>query len=225
MIAYNPSIVTNGLVLYLDAANTKSYPGTGTTWYDLSGNGNNGTLVNGLTYNSANNGSLIFNGVDDYIKGPISTGLSESITIELYIKFLSSISNKIFFGIDTDAHLSLGIFVNPNGLTWYWNTGDAYATPFSNSPILTLNSWYHLAVSTASATNNANLFLNGNHVGVSNYKNTTTTGVGDKYQIGRYFNNTYWTNAEYSIFKIYNRALSATEIAQNFTAHRGRYGI
>jgi hypothetical protein len=62
-----PNIVTDGLVLYLDAANQKSYPGTGTTWNDLSGNGNNGTLVNGPTFNSDNNGSIVFDGVDDYV--------------------------------------------------------------------------------------------------------------------------------------------------------------
>ena len=60
-------IVTDGLVLCLDAANPKSYPGSGTTWTDLSGNGNNGTLVNGVGYNSDNGGSLSFDGVNDYV--------------------------------------------------------------------------------------------------------------------------------------------------------------
>ena len=65
-LSHSPSIVTNGLVLCLDAANSKSYPGSGTTWTDLSGRGNNGTLVNGVGYNSGNLGSLVFDGVDDY---------------------------------------------------------------------------------------------------------------------------------------------------------------
>ncbi len=64
---HSPRIVTDGLVLYLDAANPKSYPGTGTSWYDLSGNGNNGTLVNGIGYDSNNRGSMVFDGVDDFI--------------------------------------------------------------------------------------------------------------------------------------------------------------
>ena len=66
-INYNPRIVTDGLVLLLDAGNTKSYPGTGTTWTDISRNGNNGTLTNGPTFDSANGGSLVFDGVDDYV--------------------------------------------------------------------------------------------------------------------------------------------------------------
>ena len=60
-------IVTDGLVLYLDAANTKSYTGTGTTWYDLTKNGNNGVLTSGPVYNSENGGNITFDGVDDYV--------------------------------------------------------------------------------------------------------------------------------------------------------------
>ena len=65
-ISYNPKIVTNGLVLCLDAANAKSYPGSGTAWTDLSGLGNTGTLTNGPTYSSANNGSIVLDGINDY---------------------------------------------------------------------------------------------------------------------------------------------------------------
>jgi hypothetical protein len=65
-LSHSPSIVTDGLVLCLDAGNPKSYPGSGTTWTDLSGNGNNGTLVNGVGYSGDNLGSLSFDGVNDY---------------------------------------------------------------------------------------------------------------------------------------------------------------
>jgi hypothetical protein len=67
-IAYNPAIIRSNLVLCLDAANPKSYPGSGTTWTDLSGFGNNGTLINGVGYSSDNLGSLSFDGVNDYAK-------------------------------------------------------------------------------------------------------------------------------------------------------------
>jgi len=65
--SYNANIVTDSLVLCLDAANPRSYPGSGTTWYDLSGNGHNGTLVNGVGFNSGERGSMIFDGTNDYI--------------------------------------------------------------------------------------------------------------------------------------------------------------
>ena len=66
-IFYNPRTITDGLVLCLDAANRKSYPGSGTTWTDLSGRGNTGTLTNGPTYSSANGGSIVFDGTDDIV--------------------------------------------------------------------------------------------------------------------------------------------------------------
>ena len=65
--SYSPKIVTDGLVLYLDAANNRSYPGSGTTWTDLSRGGNNGTLTNGPTFNGANGGSIVFDGTNDFI--------------------------------------------------------------------------------------------------------------------------------------------------------------
>ena len=65
-VNYQSSIVTSGLVLCLDAVDRKSYPGTGTAWIDRSGNRNNATLVNSLSYNTNNSGTLVFDGVDDY---------------------------------------------------------------------------------------------------------------------------------------------------------------
>jgi hypothetical protein len=89
-IAYNTSIVRDGLVLYLDAANKKSYSGTGTVWKDLSGQSNNGTLVNGVGYSSDNKGAMAFDGVDDYVDsgeasflGPSLSGLTVSCWIRI----------------------------------------------------------------------------------------------------------------------------------------------
>ena len=81
---HSPKLVTNGLVLCLDAANKLSYPGSGTTWYDLSGNANNGTLTNGPTFNSANSGSIVFDYIDDYIKGECEVALQYYLRDEPY---------------------------------------------------------------------------------------------------------------------------------------------
>ena len=75
---YSPKTVTDGLLLSFDAANTKSYPKSGTTWSDLSGNGNTGTLTNGPTFNSANGGSIVFDGVDDYVNVANASSLNSS---------------------------------------------------------------------------------------------------------------------------------------------------
>ena len=76
-IHYSPTTVTSGLVLCLDAGNAKSYPGSGTVWTDLSGNGNTGTLINGPTYNSANGGSIVFDGVNDYANIGVGRGVNQ----------------------------------------------------------------------------------------------------------------------------------------------------
>src|SRR6056300_382098 len=87
-IAYYGNIVTDGLVLNLDAARKDSYNRTGTTWNDISGNGNNGTLTNGPTFDSEDYGSIVFDGVDDYVTvsaTPINSVLTNQITIETFI--------------------------------------------------------------------------------------------------------------------------------------------
>ena len=105
---YSPKIITNGLVLSLDAANNKSYPRSGTTWTDLSGNNNTGTLTNGPTFNAGNQGSIVFDGVDDYISGggsiiPVGTG---DYYIESWINRTtvpSNISVTIVCGLDNNS--------------------------------------------------------------------------------------------------------------------------
>ena len=91
---YNPSIVTDGLVLCVDAANTKSYPGSGTTWTDISSKGNNGTLTNGPTFSSGNGGAIVFDGTNDYVDfGSQVANLSTS-TISFWIKLQNNDSRN-----------------------------------------------------------------------------------------------------------------------------------
>jgi uncharacterized delta-60 repeat protein len=109
-ISYNPRIVTDGLVLALDAANPKSYPGSGTTWTDLSGNGNTGTLTNGPTYSSANGGSIAFDGVDDYSALTSNYTLSAGWTLSFWGNpiFDSTVfANIVFYSASTPRTFSL----------------------------------------------------------------------------------------------------------------------
>ena len=84
---YSPQIVTSGLVLALDAANKVSYPGTGTTWYDLSGNGNTGTITNGPTFSNVNLGTIVFDGTNDYVSIPSTSNFNNgnNITVEAWV--------------------------------------------------------------------------------------------------------------------------------------------
>jgi len=106
-----PNIVTDGLVLHLDAANAKSYPGTGTTWSDLSGNGNGGTLINGPTFDSGNNGSIVFDGVNDYASSNNSLGNGwNEITVSTWVKpsQLLKENNRRYYLINADDNSSSG---------------------------------------------------------------------------------------------------------------------
>ena len=95
-LSHSPKIVTNGLVLCLDAGNTKSYPGSGTAWNNLSSTSNNGTLTNGPTYDSTNGGSLIFDGTNDYIQsGSFSNLLTADITVETWIYLTAASSDWV----------------------------------------------------------------------------------------------------------------------------------
>ena len=218
MLAHNPSIVLNGLVLYLDAANIKSYPGSGTTWTDLSGRGNTGTLTNGPTYSSANGGSLVFDGVDDYVSGSIPTINSWSMT--LWYRSTDITSNPVFYPFSGTPATGLG-FGGTFGVTtnnrWYFLDG-TNALSSANTAVTT-NIWYYLVVTKSSTT--YNLYTNGS-------LSLTTTGVDvslTQYNLGRRGDAVWYSKGNIAQASIYNRALSAAEVSQNFNALRGRYGI
>jgi hypothetical protein len=241
-LSHSPSIVTNGLVLYLDAANVKSYPGSGTTWNDLSGNGNNGTLTNGPTYNSTNSGMFSFDGVNDYVEfGGTSryftNYITQQITIEtwLYVPSSATWSNGNYGNIVTR-----GNFSGSHGL-WRTNTNNQVSAFFRQEQAagiqiwvesvgtITRDTWNHL-VAIWKAPGSA-LYINGqlssqNNTALADLNATTEDafwnigrGVAAFTSEGNYF------TGNQTATKIYNFALSAQEIQQNFNALRGRYGI
>lgn len=221
---YNPKIITSGLVLCLDAANPRSYPGTGTVWKDLSGNGNDGTLINGTSFGNANTGSMIFDGVNDGVNGPLAVGSGPNLSVSLWLK-PSNLSSKLLYGVKLDNFThSLGIFTVP-GNGWYWNTGDSSNTPFSSYPNLDNTKWYHITVSN-DINENAKLHINGSYYSYAAAKNCTISGSGVKYSLMYLLTvSSYFAGGNVGSFYIHNRALSEYEIKQNFEATRDRYGV
>jgi len=221
---YSPKIVTDGLVLCLDAANPKSYPGSGTTWTDLSGNGNDGTLVNGVGFDSGNQGSLTFDGVNDYVdcgnifnaENQSLTGMvnSKEISFSKYNAFLDKLSSGGSWRFHSNnGNLLLGVRPNAGGYT-----------TISSGAILSTNIWYNLAFSYNSATNFVSLFVNGLMV-TSGTLSLTPGSNGTPLRIGRATNNGVYSNFNMGGAMLYDRALTEAEIKQNFNALRGRYGI
>jgi hypothetical protein len=224
----NKGIITNGLVLHLDAGISGSYPGTGTTWTDLSISGSNGTLVNGVGYNSADKGSLVFDGVNDYVNfGTVSFSAGTSVSIEIWVK--PGTTQKQFANIIDYNHNSgtgAGFVIQQNSTSTnqyylaYWN-GSSYSV----TPTITLaTSAYNHLVFTKNGTSVLGYLGGQNTVtytgGLSIKLSGTTLHVGRfVFQTGREF------NGNIASIKIYNKALSPQEIRQNYNALKGRYGL
>jgi len=224
MLAHSPSIITNGLVLCLDAANQKSYPGSGTTWTDLSGNGNNGTLVNGVGYSGSNLGSLSFDGVNDYVIStrPSSITTGGNMSICMWAKWTTKVGNTVgdIQVLIDNNHTALQGFViqdRPDlagdpltatgGLSSTFKVGDG--------------NWHFIGI-TLLGTTESKMYVDGT-------LNASNTGIGippvqPNISIG-YWQDTpgRYLNGNIAQVSIYNRALTPQEIQQNYNATKSRY--
>ena len=213
---YSPKIITNGLVLSLDAANNKSYPRSGTTWTDLSGNNNNGTLTNGPTFSAGNQGSIVFDGTNDYVNisslitgnqsfswgawiNPTATGtpvLFGNVSAGLaMLSYWDSANNKVRVGTWGLDRLTSGTAILPSNWAYtFWTWNGTTLTSYTNG------------------------IADGTATGFSfNISNTYTT-------IGNAVNSQYF-NGRISQTFIYNRTLSATEVLQNYNVTKTRFGL
>jgi hypothetical protein len=224
-LSHSPSTITQNLVLCLDAANPKSYPGSGTTWTDLSGNGNNGTLVNGVGYSGDNLGSLVFDGVNDYVTLGTKDIITTDFSVNMWVKVTAATKEVYFF--------SFG-YVDSNSALLYRNEGAPYNlniiyrnsgvnTTHSSSFVINQNVTYNITW-TRSGSNNI-LYING--VNIHTFSNSTTL-TSCIYDIGwattRNKTTAYYQGNIYTT-SLYNRALTASEIQQNFNALRSRFSI
>ena len=196
-ISYNPRTITDGLVLCLDAANSKSYPGSGTTWTDLSGNGNNGTLVNGPTYSSSNGGSLVFDGTNDYITSSFATTSGQAVTYSGWLYSTETVTYRNF--VDSAAR----------PMIWWNNSGQIeFDATFYTTTAVYRNQWVYVALSKPSGSSSASAY---------------TTPALTPTWFNRAGGQTWRGNA--SNVQAYNRVLTAAEVQQNFNATRSRFGI
>ena len=222
--AQEPLGVRDGLVLYLDAANARSYPRTGNTWFDRSGNGNDGTLVNVPTYSSSYGGSLVFDGVNDYVNGVhnTQTNITGDITVECWFRVTNTRSDWVrIFGKGDSTNRTVGLWYHQSSSVFLYQRYGTSNMNVGYSATVSLNTWYHMVGT--SSSNNHRLYLN-NVVRGTSTTGTTFASSTDPYTVGYGNINTYHIG-NVSNCRIYNRALSATEIAQNYNALKGRYGL
>jgi hypothetical protein len=210
-----PDIVENGLVLALDAGNSKSYPSpfTGTTWTDLSGNGRTGTLQNTPTYSSANGGTLVFDGTNQYVNIISPAITNQAVTYAGWVYSTETTSTYKNF-IETRTQ---------KPMIW-WNTSGRIefdANDFTTT-LVYRNQWVYVALSKPSGTSSPSYYVNGVLVGTGPnpypVPAETPTWLNREGGVGSWKGNC-------SIIQVYNRALTAGEIAQNYNATRSRYSV
>jgi hypothetical protein len=219
MLGHSPSIVTSGLVLALDAGNTKSYPGSGATWTDLSGNNNTGTLTNGPTYSSSNGGTIVFDGTDDYatVSNNISPGTGD-FAVSVFVYKTDTVTNRYVWDFGSNGGtLSSGTSITTEFR--YYNPTVGYIL----GPTQTVNTWYNLVISRISGI--TYFYSNGSLV--NSAADTGNIGSwGTTLNIGRYGGGGYIHLGSISNLFVYKGiGLTAAQVLQNFNALRGRFGL
>jgi len=230
-IAYYGNIVKEGLVLNLDAAKKDSYPGSGTAWRDISGTTITGSLINGPTFNTSGSGTIVFDGVDDYANlGNILFNSASATTIDIWVSFPSMVVGKypISKGSAGDGIYTFIMYTGQGpsgGGSSYvrFSMGNQAGTISTNIEysFLNWNQWYNFTYTYnglfVTGYKNAGTPLSSSLSG-NLHTNTSPISLGvDKYSA--------YGAANISSFKIYNRALSAAEITQNYNATKGRFGL
>lgn len=212
-----PPVITTGLVFYVDAGNSASYPGTGTTWTDLSGNGNNFTLTNGPIYNTGNGGYFSFDGTNDFAQGP-TLNVGTSWTVEAWVNTTTTATDAfigqpttrgLFFGTRPSAgNVKLGVSGQVN-LPW----GFRLSTTNIND-----GTWrYCTATYDAS---NVRVYVNAS---LENTTASTGTFTSQAIRIGDSGGGEFLIG-DIAIGRLYNTVLTGAQITQNFNAQKSRYG-
>ena len=235
---YSPKIVTDGLVFLLDAANTKSYPGSGTVWTDLAGPGKTGTLTNGPTFSSAKHGAIVLDGSNDYIQTnfvyslpTITTNFTAGVWVNVptnSVTYGQSVISNYYSENDSTTLAPFNLAIrggnasNAGKFSGY-SKGDGGSSHGLYSTSRVDGGGWHYCV--YSKNNNLyTVYVNG----VS--ENTTTSVLGittitHGMTLGNlnYYLNQGWLGGSIAHLTVHNRALTATEVLQNYNATKTRF--
>ena len=220
-IARGPKIVTSGLLLALDAADKLSYPGSGTTWRNLASNNFNCTLTNGPTFSGANMGSIVYDGVDDSATCSLVTSDANNVTMESWFKATTLPGDRGLMlngnGGSSGYGLQFGA-CGTAGTTLYVFFGGINCNVVSYGTLVT-NTWYQAVYTRTTSPGISNiLYING-------ISRSTNTSSNPNAPAGSTLIGHSAFNGNISIARIYNRALTATEVLQNYNATKNRYGL
>jgi hypothetical protein len=219
------NVVTNGLVLAVDAANTKSYPGSGTTWRDLSGNNITGSLINSPTFNTTNGGNFGFV-TDDYVIMEENSALNtQTPSVEVWFK-TNSIPQDGFWFEKGQVNTQYSLFQEGSNIVWRQCTPFLQSQYTSISPYVNTLSWSQVVGTFVSGDRRT--YINGvlrtsdTQTGtIATNTNGMSIGVYGGFNGGR----GYFYNGNIATVRVYNRVLTASEIQQNYNAQKARFGL
>ena len=238
-----PNIVTDGLVLYLDAANTKSYPGSGTTWTDSTGNNNNADLVNGLTYTTTNTGEIFMDGGDEYLRIPPSSNLTNyfstsSFTIETIVRSTNVVyprSRHPLYLRDTVTSSnirgwSVGHSSTATSIEIRVSDGINFSNGYISHTVAESTPYHRVFTVNRNAGCLTNYYVNGNNIGAHNASSVTGSIYDEtlaSFASGLVFGYVWgWRYiGGLSIMRVYNRILTDSEIQQNYNSTKTRFGL
>jgi hypothetical protein len=230
-----PNVVDSGLVLELDAANTKSYVSGSTNWFNLTPPPQSGSLINGPTFSTGSLGSIGFDGVDDYVNygNALNFERTDSFSFSFWaranslttfstlIAKMDSSARGYFFAVETDGAL---VFILRNTLT----TNNLFVR--TSTPQVVVNVWYNLTVTYngTSLANGVSFYVNSsptsNVVSFDNLTSTIITSQSGSIAARPFLGGGY-LNGNIALSQVYNRALSASEVLQNYNALKSRFGL
>ena len=224
---YGGPIVTNGLVMYLDAGNLVSYSGAGTTWYDLTASGNTGTLINGPSYGTTNGPAISFDGTNDYLNTTYNIEAATSSNLQTFCSWMYGTTiNSTFFGSGADNTGKFHLILQYSSTTQLffgesYYGGGAGPTDQNNYATVSPNSTWNYACIVKTAPSTFDVYFNGVKVISGASKAATSSAT---FSLGRLWSGWYRPSIIGSV-QIYNRSLTADEVAQNFNAQKSRFGL
>ena len=230
-VVYNPRIVNDNLVLCVDAANTKSYGGSGTTWTDLSGKGNNVTLSSsGISYDSTDGGgSIVFDGTNGQGTSSINlTTMNDGGSLEIWCKITDTSGYRHIGGWRGSNAAFYMLLMSNDGrvearASWPNSYTDIVTSDYGTS--FWANDWNHIVLTNSDSDNKTRFYLNGSLVATS----SGTVGTFSSYTLFELMKPSTFSSAtaggKLSQVRVYDATLSDSEVEQNYDAHKGRYGI
>jgi len=221
-----PSIIASNLVLTIDAANTKSYPGSGTAWNDLSGNNFTGTLTNGPTFSTNNNGSIVFDGTNDYATTtvPLQAGAS-AYSMESVFKAHTQ-KTQVIWEQNTSSSTTgrrVCMILVSNGYGGF----NGQSADFNSSVPYSTNTLYHwiITVDTSLGSNQIKIYVNGSLYAQGNPTSTLNAGADVAYVGRKGTTSGEYFDGEIPLVRVYDRVLLPAEVLQNYNAVKGRFGL